>query len=101
LPLKKTCRFTTREAVLIAVELTTPGLYCDVFDQLRRHNVRYVVVGGVATVMHGHLRPTDDLDIVVDPASDEAQRGMQALMLAGFMPSIPASTKNGHRAADV
>ena len=64
-------------------------VYCDVFDQLERDSVRYVVVSGVAVVMHGYVRPVFDLDIVTAPATDEAQRAMQALMFTGFMPSVP------------
>jgi hypothetical protein len=33
-----------------------------IFDALNRRNVRYVVVGGVAVVLHGHARLTADLD---------------------------------------
>ena len=36
---------------------------------LDRHGVRYVVVGGVAAVVHGAQRPTRDLDVVT--ARDE------------------------------
>lgn len=36
-----------------------------VFDALNAAGVRYLVVGGVAVVLHGHLRTTADLDLVV------------------------------------
>ncbi len=68
---------------------TGPELYCDVFEQLERHHVRYCVVSGVAVVLHGHIRPVADLDIVIDPNPTESQRALQALTLAGFVPSIP------------
>jgi hypothetical protein len=64
-------------------------LYCDVFDQLERGNVRYVVVSGVAVVLHGYMRPLADLDIVIDPEVNESQRALHALALVGFVPSIP------------
>ncbi len=32
---------------------------------LNRHNVDYVVIGGVALQAHGHVRTTQDLDVVV------------------------------------
>ncbi|HEV7797654.1 MAG TPA: hypothetical protein VGO73_05840 [Pyrinomonadaceae bacterium] len=66
-----------------------PAAYSDVFELLDRHNIRGVVVSGVAVVLHGHLRPVFDLDIVVASTPDEQNRALQALMLAGFMPSIP------------
>ncbi|HZI60304.1 MAG TPA: GNAT family N-acetyltransferase [Pyrinomonadaceae bacterium] len=69
--------------------MPVPETFCDVIEVLNRENVRYVVVGSVAVVLHGTNRDVCDLDIVVDPSPDEAQRCMHALALAGFMPSIP------------
>jgi hypothetical protein len=37
-----------------------------VLAALNAENVRYLVVGGVAVVLHGHLRTTADLDLVVE-----------------------------------
>ena len=34
---------------------------------LARHEVDYVVIGGVATQVHGHRRTTMDLDLTPDP----------------------------------
>ena len=70
------------------MELTTET-YGDVFDRLERDHVRYVVVSGVAVVLHGHVRPIADLDLVIDPAPEEAGRAMRALNAFGFVPSIP------------
>jgi hypothetical protein len=66
-----------------------PEAYGDVFDRLERDEVRYVVIGGVAVCLHGHVRPVADLDIVVDPAPDEADRALGALARSGFVPSLP------------
>lgn len=68
---------------------TTPANYGDVFDRLERDDVRYVVISGIAVVLHGYIRPVVDLDIVIDAAPHEARRAMHALTLAGFVPSIP------------
>jgi hypothetical protein len=67
----------------------TPATFSDVFETLERNNVHYVVVGGVAVVLHGHIRPIVDLDIVIPSAPDEQNRALQTLMQAGFVPSIP------------
>jgi hypothetical protein len=71
------------------VKLSTPEIYCDVFDRLEREGVRYVVIGGVAVVLRGHVRPVADLDIVIDPAPDEAGHALRALARVGFVPSVP------------
>jgi hypothetical protein len=67
----------------------TPIDFADVFEALNRNSVRYVVVSGVAVVLHGHIRPVFDLDIFIGPTPDEQDRAMQTLMHAGFVPSIP------------
>jgi hypothetical protein len=67
----------------------TPETYSDVIDRLERDQVRYVVVGGVAVVLHGHARPIADLDLVIDPAPDETNRTLRALCGLGFVPSLP------------
>jgi hypothetical protein len=69
--------------------MLAPETFCDVLEILNRENARYVVVGGLAIVMHGATRDIADLDIVVDPSPNEAQRCMHALAIAGFIPSIP------------
>ena len=63
--------------------------YGDVFDRLERDHVRYVVVSGVAVVLHGYVRPIADLDLVICPTPDETRRAMRALNALGFVPSIP------------
>jgi hypothetical protein len=69
--------------------LAIPEIYCDVFDRLECGGVRYVVTSGVAVVAHGHVRPIYDLDLVIDPAPDEAVRALRALAESGFVPSLP------------
>lgn len=36
-------------------------------DALHEHDVRFVVIGGVAVGAHGYIRATEDLDLVPDP----------------------------------
>jgi hypothetical protein len=71
------------------VNPVTPATYSDVFDLFARYNVPYVVVSGMAVVLHGHIRSLFDLDIVVSATPDEQNRALQALTLAGFVATIP------------
>jgi hypothetical protein len=71
------------------MDFITPVAYADVFKVMEGHNVPYVVVGGVAVVLHGHIRPILDLDIVVGPAPEQKDLAIRVVMLAGFFPSIP------------
>ena len=61
----------------------------DVLAALNDAGVRYLVVGGVAVVLHGHLRTTADLDLVVDLERENALRAMKALTALGYRPRAP------------
>jgi len=56
----------------------------DVFGSFQRHEVRYIVIGGVASVIHGVPRTTFDLDILIDAEPDNARNLLEALLDAGF-----------------
>lgn len=60
-----------------------------VLAALNADGVRYLVVGGVAVVLHGHLRTTADLDLVVELAPENARRAIAALARLGFRPRAP------------
>ena len=56
----------------------------DVFASFERHDVHYVVIGGIAAILYGVPRATIDLDILIDPTPQNAQRLLQALLSAGL-----------------
>jgi predicted nucleotidyltransferase len=60
-----------------------------IFQILNAGGVRYVVVGGLATVLHGYARLTADVDLAVDLAPEEATKMIQALVARGFRPQVP------------
>lgn len=60
-----------------------------VFAALADAQVRYLVVGGVAVVLHGHLRVTADLDLVVGLDADNATAAVNALAALGYRPRAP------------
>ncbi|MDK2743181.1 MAG: nucleotidyltransferase [Nitrospira sp.] len=62
-----------------------------IFQILNAAEVRYVVVGGLATVMHGYARATADVDLAVDLAPGEATKMIQALVARGFRPQVPVA----------
>lgn len=65
------------------------SLFGDLFRILDSSGTRYVVVGGVATVLHGHARLTADLDLVVDLDPKPARRLIETLVKAGFQSRLP------------
>jgi hypothetical protein len=56
----------------------------DVFRCLEERKVRYLVIGGIATVLHGVPRATFDLDILIDPTEENARRLLDAILDAGL-----------------
>ncbi len=52
----------------------------DVFASLHKSQVRYVVIGGIAAVLHGVPCATFDLDIPIEATPDNAQRLLDALL---------------------
>lgn len=45
----------------------------DVFASFRRHRVKYLVIVGIAVVLHGVPRATFDLDILIEASRKNAQ----------------------------
>ena len=56
----------------------------DVFKSFQQHDVKYVVIGGIASILHGVPRATFDLDILIEATPDNAQRLLDALLDAGL-----------------
>ncbi len=63
--------------------------YQEVFSSLKNHDIRYLVSGGVAVVLHGVLRFTADLDLIVDFEPENLKRLLTALDEAGYKPKLP------------
>jgi len=53
-----------------------------VFKSFQDHEVKYVVIGGIAAVLHGVPRATLDLDILIEATLDNCQRLINALLEA-------------------
>ena len=65
---------------------------------LSQSGVRYVVVGGVAGVLHGADRLTADLDVVVDLAPEACRTMMDALSTLGYRARAPSEANREQRA---
>jgi predicted nucleotidyltransferase len=46
---------------------------------LQQHKVKYVLVGGCACGLHGLVRSTQDIDLLVEPSPENLQRVLDAL----------------------
>jgi predicted nucleotidyltransferase len=55
-----------------------------VFASLNAHEVKYLVIGGVAAIVHGSTRNTFDLDLLIEPTTENASRLLKALLSINF-----------------
>jgi predicted nucleotidyltransferase len=62
-----------------------------IIQGLEAAGVRYVIVGGVAVVLHGYARLTIDLDLVVDLEPTRAATAIESLVGMGLRPEAPVS----------
>ncbi|MFH1055151.1 MAG: hypothetical protein V1744_03530, partial [Candidatus Altiarchaeota archaeon] len=76
----------------------THTLYCmyyeDVFKALNNAGVDYLVVGGVALVLHGVVRMTVDLDLVVDESEANLEKFVSAVEKLGYKPKVPVKLRD-------
>lgn len=62
-----------------------------VMEGLHRHDVRFLLVGGMAVVAHGVGRMTYDIDLVIQLTPDNIRRTFEALAQLDFRPRIPVT----------
>jgi hypothetical protein len=65
-----------------------------VFKSFQNHDVKYVVIGGIAAILHGVPRATFDLDILIEATADNAQRLLEALLDSGFGTALLTNVEN-------
>ncbi len=56
----------------------------DVFRSFQQHKVKYVIIGGIASTLHGVPRATFDMDILIEATQDNARRLLDALLNSGL-----------------
>ena len=64
------------------------------FKTLNDAGIRYVVVGGLAVVLHGYARMTVDVDLIVDLEAGPATKAIEALVGMGLKPRVPVNPKD-------
>lgn len=66
-----------------------PTDFIGLFALLAAARVRFVLVGGLALVLHGLDRLTADVDLVIDLSAESARAAVQTLTAAGYRPLAP------------
>ena len=63
--------------------------YLDLFAALHRHEVEYVLIGGLAVALHGVERNTMDIDISVVVSPENMQQLVLTAQELGLKPMLP------------
>lgn len=63
-----------------------------VVQALNQAEVRYLIVGGLAVNAHGHVRYTNDLDLVIGLEPANIRLGLDTLTTLGYQPKIPVTS---------
>ncbi|MFH1825963.1 MAG: hypothetical protein ABH823_01550 [bacterium] len=63
--------------------------YGSVFKQLTKDNIRYLLIGGVAAVLHGVPRVTGDVDLMLQMGSDNILKFVKSMKKLGYVPKVP------------
>jgi len=58
-------------------------------DSLERHRVKYAIVGGYALALHGAVRGTVDVDLVLKISRTNYQKAEKALLELGLTSRLP------------
>lgn len=61
---------------------TVAGVLADAVGALDRADVPYLLIGGLASSVHGRARASDDIDLLVK--QEDAPRALEAFAAAGF-----------------
>ena len=61
---------------------------------MSQHNVDFVLVGGMAVQLHGYMRMTYDIDLVLAMNDENLNRFINAAKNLGFSPVIPVAIES-------
>jgi len=68
--------------------------YEDLFKALKEDKIEYVVVGGLALVLHGVVRLTADLDLIVALKEDNINKFAKMMTRLGYKPKAPVPAEH-------
>jgi hypothetical protein len=55
-----------------------------IFASFQKNDVKYLVIGGIAAVLYGVPRATFDLDVLIEPSAQNAERLLKGMIDAGL-----------------
>lgn len=67
--------------------------YEEIFKLLNKKRINYVVVGGVAFVLHGIVRLTADLDLMISLDRKNVGKYVEVMKKLGYKPKLPVKAE--------
>lgn len=64
--------------------VTPKAIATQVCEALNRSGAKYLVIGGIACVLHGYVRATTDVDILIERTLANAERVLEGLATVGY-----------------
>jgi hypothetical protein len=63
--------------------------YEEIINKFNGAGIKYAIVGGMAVNLHGHIRMTADLDIILEMEDSNLSKVVKTLKESGFICKIP------------
>lgn len=64
-------------------------IYLELLRELEAAKVRYVIVGGLAVILHGFARLSMDIDLAISLDSENVNRFLGVAQRLGYRPKLP------------
>ncbi|MFH1362433.1 MAG: DUF6036 family nucleotidyltransferase [bacterium] len=65
--------------------------YEDIFRQLEKEGVQYLLIGGTAVILHGVPRTTADVDLMLNMERNNLLKMVKAMKKLGYQPKVPVN----------
>ena len=65
--------------------------YIDIFSELNKNKIKYIVCGGIAVNLLGIPRMTYDVDLLLNMDDDNLKKFLELLKKWGFKPRVPVN----------
>lgn len=72
----------------------------EIINALERHKVNYAIVGGYAMALHGLIRATMDVDLVISMTKKDLKLCQQAFLEIGLKSKLPINSDDVYRFRD-
>jgi len=69
-------------------------IYSNFIEKMNEYNLPYLVVGGIAVNLHGYLRSTLDLDLLILLDESNTEKFVRIVNELGFKPVVPVAIQD-------